>query len=63
MSFFGKNNGEMSFEEELEVAVRFCTMRRFASLQEHDQSRGYYRLGLAIRDYAISLENGEDDAS
>jgi hypothetical protein len=61
MSFFGKKKPAMSFEEELEVAVRICTMRSFASLQEHDQFRGYYRLGLAIRDYAISLENQEDD--
>jgi len=59
MSWFTRKP-PMTFEEELEEAVRYCTAPRFSSLQENDQSRGYHRLWLAIREYAISLEEEED---
>jgi len=61
MSWFTRKP-EMTFEEELETAIRLCTYRRFGSLPDHDQSRGYYRLAAAIRDFAASLEAEEDAA-
>ena len=45
MSWFGRKDKGMTFQEELEVAVRWCTMRSFASLSPAEQYMGYAALG------------------
>ena len=58
MSFFGRRDREMTFDEELAVAIRLCTMRKFATLKDDAQAEGYRRLGRALQIYATELEEG-----
>ena len=56
MSWFGRKDKGMTFEEELEVAVRWCTMRSFASLSADDQHVGYAALGEELLKAASSMK-------
>ena len=56
MSWFGRKDKGMTFVEELEVAVRWCTMRQFASLNSDEQYIGYAALGQELLKVASEME-------
>jgi hypothetical protein len=56
MSWFGRKDKGMTFQEELEVAVRWCTMRSFASLSSDEQYIGYEALGEELLKVAAEMK-------
>jgi len=58
MSFWGRKKPVMTFEEELAVALRWVTMRRFASLRDDEQAEGLRKLARVLAIYADELEEG-----
>jgi hypothetical protein len=52
----------MTYSEELEAAIAYCTRRTFATLPDEEQSRGYYSLAAALKEHADGLANAEDAA-
>jgi hypothetical protein len=51
---------QMTYVEELETAINYSTRRRFASLPDNEQSRGYYDLAAAVKQHADKLLLGKD---